>query len=94
VDAYVAMYVMADALERAGSADPKAIRDALANTKLDSGPAMIVGYDAIEFDESGQNRHAALVMIQINDIGAGMERITVWPKVSRRANYEPVFPTP
>ena len=38
VDAYVAMYVMADALERAGSLDPKAIRDALAATKLSSGP--------------------------------------------------------
>jgi branched-chain amino acid transport system substrate-binding protein len=93
-DAYVAMYVMADALERAKSTDPKAIREALAKSKLSTGPAMIVGYDAIEFDESGQNKHAALVMIQINDIGNGMERITVWPKVSRRANYKPVFPTP
>ena len=55
---------------------------------------MIVGYDAIEFDASGQNKQAALVMVQVNDIGKGMERITVWPKVSRRANYKPVFPTP
>ena len=94
VDAYVAMYVMADALERAKSLDPKAIRDALAKTKLTSGPAMIVGYNAIEFDPSGQNKHAALVMVQVNDIGNGLERITVWPKVSRRANYKPVFPTP
>ncbi len=94
VDAYVAMYVLADALERAKSTDPKAIRDALAKTKLDKGPAMIVGYNAIEFDETGQNKHAALVMVQINDIGKGMERLTVWPKVSRRANYKPVFPTP
>jgi branched-chain amino acid transport system substrate-binding protein len=94
VDAYVGMYVLADALERAKSTDPKAIRDALAATKLNKGPAMIVGYDAIEFDQSGQNKHAALVMVQVNDIGKGMERITVWPKVSRRANYKPVFPTP
>jgi branched-chain amino acid transport system substrate-binding protein len=94
VDAYVAMYVLADALERAKSADPKAIRDALAVTKLTTGPAMIVGYDAIEFDGSGQNKHAALVMVQVNDIGQGMERISVWPKVSRRAGYTPVFPTP
>ena len=43
---------------------------------------------------AGQNKHAALVMIQVNDIGKGMERITVWPKVSRRANYKPVFPAP
>ena len=94
VDAYVATYVLADALERAKSTDPKAIREALAKTKLDKGPAMIVGYNAIEFDETGQNKHAALVMVQINDIGKGMERATVWPKASRRANYKPVFPTP
>jgi branched-chain amino acid transport system substrate-binding protein len=94
VDAYVAMYVLADALERAKSTDPKAIRDALAKTKLEKGPAMIVGYNAIEFDDAGQNKHAALVMVQVNDIGKGMERITVWPKASRRANYKPVFPTP
>ena len=94
VDAYVAMYVLADALERAKSTDPKAIRDALAKTKLDKGPAMIVGYNAIEFDDAGQNKHAALVMVQVNDIGKGMERITVWPKASRRGNYKPVFPTP
>ena len=94
VDAYVATYVLADALERAKSTDPKAIRDALAKTKLDKGPAMIVGYNAIEFDETGQNKHAALVMVQLNDFGKGMERLTVWPKASRRANYKPVFPTP
>jgi branched-chain amino acid transport system substrate-binding protein len=94
VDGYVAMYVLADALERAKSLDPKAIRDALAKTKLTKGSGMIVGYDAVEFDATGQNKHAALVMVQINDIGKGMERITVWPKGARRAGYKPVFPSP
>ncbi|MFB3887689.1 MAG: ABC transporter substrate-binding protein [Thermodesulfobacteriota bacterium] len=94
VDAYIAMYVMADALERAKSLDPKAIRDALAKTKLTKGPAMIAAYNAIEFDQTGQNKYAALVMVQINDIGKGMERITVWPKGARRAAYKPVFPIP
>jgi branched-chain amino acid transport system substrate-binding protein len=94
VDAYAAMYVLADALERAKSLDPKAIQDAIAKTKLNKGPAMVVAYDAIEFDASGQNKNASLVMVQINDIGKGMERISVWPKSARRANYKPVFPTP
>ncbi len=94
VDAYLAMYVLADALERAGSLDPKKIRDALAATKYTKGPGMIVGYDAVEFDETGQNKHASLVMVQINDIGNGLERITVWPKGARRAGYTPVFPMP
>jgi len=94
VDAYIAMHVMADALERAGSLDPKAIRDALAVTKLSSGPAMIASYDAVEFDQTGQNKNAALVIVQINDIGKGFERLSVWPKGARHAGYTPVFPAP
>ncbi len=94
VDAYVSMYVVKDALERAGSLDKDAIRKALAKTNLSGGPGMIVGYDAIEFDASGQNSHASLVMVQINDIGKGLERISVWPKSARRAGYTPVFPKP
>ncbi|WP_373498364.1 ABC transporter substrate-binding protein [Desulfococcus sp.] len=94
VDAYLAMYVLKDALERAASTDPARIRDALAATKLTSGPGMIVGYDAVEFDETGQNKHASPVMVQINDMGKGLERITVWPKSARRAGYTPIFPMP
>jgi branched-chain amino acid transport system substrate-binding protein len=92
VDAYVAMYVIKDALERAGSLDPAKIREALAATDLSSGPGMIVGYDAIKFDATGQNQNASLVMVQVNDIGNGLERITIWPKSARRAGYTPVFP--
>jgi branched-chain amino acid transport system substrate-binding protein len=94
VDAYIAMYVIKDALERAGSTDPVKIREALAKTNLRSGPAMIASYDAIEFDATGQNKHAALSIVQINDLGNGLERITVWPKGARRAGYTPVFPMP
>ena len=94
VDAYIAMYVIKDALERAGSLDPVKIREALAKTNLRSGPAMIASYDAIEFDATGQNKHAALSIVQINDLGNGLERITVWPKGARRAGYTPVFPVP
>lgn len=94
VDAYVAMYVIADALERAGSVEPAKVRDALAATNLKTGPAAIVAYDSIQFDASGQNKNAALSIVQINDNGKGMERITVWPKAARRAGYTPVFPMP
>jgi branched-chain amino acid transport system substrate-binding protein len=68
------------------------IREALAATSLSGGPGMIVGYDSVKFDASGQNRNASLVMVQINDMGKGLERITVWPKPARRAGYTPVFP--
>ncbi len=92
VDAYVSMYVLADALERAASLDPKKIRDALAKTKITEGPAMIVSYDAIEFDENGQNKNAGIVIVQIRNQNGNMERISVWPKSARRAGYTPVFP--
>ncbi|MBU0464675.1 MAG: ABC transporter substrate-binding protein [Proteobacteria bacterium] len=94
VDAYLAMYLIKDALERAGSLDPDKIRQALAATDLKDGPGMIVGYDAVKFDATGQNQNASLVMVQINDIGKGLERISVWPKSARRAGYTPVFPKP
>ena len=92
VDAYLAIYVIADALERAGSLEPAKILEALRATDLSSGPVMIVGYDKVAFDETGQNKHAALVIVQVNDTGNGLERITVWPKNARRAGYTPVFP--
>jgi len=94
VDAYLSMYLIKDALERAGSLDKDAIRKALAETKLSDGPGMIVGYDTVEFDATGQNAHASLVMVQINDMGQGLERISVWPKSARRPGYTPVFPKP
>lgn len=92
VDAYAAMYVIADALERAASTDPKKVRDALAATKLTTGPAMIVSYDGVEFDENGQNKNAGIVIAQIAEIDGKLDRVTVWPKSARRAGYKPVFP--
>ncbi len=92
VDAYLAMYVIKDALERSASLEPAKIIEALRATDLSSGPGMIVGYDKVAFDQTGQNKHAALVIVQVNDVGKGLERITVWPKTARRAGYTPVFP--
>lgn len=94
VDAYLAMYVIKDALERSASLEPAKIREALAATNLTSGPGMIVGYDAVKFDATGQNENASPVIVQVNDIGKGLERITIWPKNARRAGYTPVFPMP
>jgi len=92
VDAYASMYVIADALERAGSTDSKKIRDALASTNLTKGPAMIVSYDGVEFDKDGQNKNAGIVIVQVADMGGKLERVTVWPKNARHSGYKPVFP--
>ncbi len=92
VDAYAAMYVIADAFERAASNDPAKVREALAATKLDKGPAMIVSYDSVQFDETGQNKNAGIVIVQVADVNGKLDRVTVWPKIARRAGYKPVFP--
>ncbi|MGE4535632.1 MAG: ABC transporter substrate-binding protein [Desulfovibrio sp.] len=92
VDAYASMYVIADALERATSTDPAKIREALATTKLTTGPAMIVSYDGVEFDKNGQNKNAGIVIVQVAKVDGKPQRVTVWPKSARRAGYTPVFP--
>jgi len=89
-NAYAIVYVLADALERAASTDPTKLRDALAATKLTTGPAMIVPFDTIEFDENGQSIHSAMVIVQwqngeLKTVGpAGVappENKPIWPMV-------------
>lgn len=73
--AYQAGYVIADALERAGSADRNAVRDAIAKTDMPAGPKMILPTDKLVFDEQGQNPSAPLFVVQVQ----GGELIPVWP---------------
>jgi branched-chain amino acid transport system substrate-binding protein len=64
VHAYDAGLVLIDALERAGSRDPKKIRDAIATTSLKK--HMAPG-GPIEFDETGQNKNAMITLQQIQN---------------------------
>jgi len=96
VDAFASVYVIADALERAKSTDPKKLRDALAATNLCGGKGKlgidILSYDCIAFDEHGQNKYAGIVLVQFREINGVMERATVWPVA--RKGIKPVFPMP
>ncbi|WP_020675035.1 ABC transporter substrate-binding protein [Geopsychrobacter electrodiphilus] len=92
VDAYSSMYLIKAALETAGSTDPVKLRQALADTKLCSGPGSIFAYKCIDFDKDGQNKQAALVVVQIHNDNGTMKRFTVWPKEGRHAGYTPTFP--
>lgn len=56
-----AVEVYADAFARAGSLDPKAVRDALAATNLAS------FYGPIKFDETGKNIDKPTVLFQVQD---------------------------
>ena len=82
--AYQAMYIIADAIERAGSADPAAIRDALAETNYEDHILPYIG--SITFDDTGETTVAAPVVMQVQD-GAVVQ---VWPP--DLAESEPDFP--
>lgn len=81
---YQAIYVIADALERAGSADPADVRAALAETNLSDHFMAYPG--PITFDETGENVNAQPVLMQVID-GAVLQ---VYPLDLREA--EPIFP--
>ncbi|HTM75829.1 MAG TPA: ABC transporter substrate-binding protein [Pseudolabrys sp.] len=67
--------VLADAINRAGSTDPEKIRAALKATDLKQNQLMI-GYQGVKFDESGQNALASTYLIQLR----GKEYVSVWPE--------------
>ncbi len=82
--AYQAVYLIADAIERAGSADPADIRNALAETNLAD---HILPYEGpIQFDDSGETIVASPVLMQVQD----GEVVQVWPPSLAEAS--PLFP--
>jgi len=87
---YSNMWVIYDALERAGTKDKEKVREALAATNITSGPALITGFQKISFDENGQNPDAHGVISQ-NIKG---KRVTMWPKANRPAGVVLVWPIP
>jgi len=56
-----AVQVFADAFERAGSLEPKAVRDAIAATEMET------FYGNIKFDETGKNIAKPMVLFQVLD---------------------------
>jgi len=73
--AYQAMFVLKDALERAGAVDREKLREALATTDLPRGPQMILPAERLRFDADGQNEFASLYVVQIQD----GDWVPVWP---------------
>ncbi|OQM76065.1 ABC transporter substrate-binding protein [Manganibacter manganicus] len=82
--AYTAVQVLADAIERAGSADKETIREALTKTDLTD---HILPQGPIVFDETGQNKNAGIVMLQIQNATPTV----VLPE--QYAQAKPIFPT-
>lgn len=85
VFAYQPVYVLADALERAKSTKPDAVREALAATDIKD---HILPQGPIVFGPDGQNKNAQAAMMQV----LGGKIVVVWPAQYSEANF--VFPHP
>ncbi len=77
---YESVMVLADAIKRAGSDDPQAIRDTLASSQISE---HILPQGNIEFDESGENINSAGLMVQIQN----GKRVVIYPKEYADGEY-------
>jgi branched-chain amino acid transport system substrate-binding protein len=84
---FTGLMVMADAINRAGSTDPEAIRKALAATDIPASK-LIMPWKGVKFDETGQNVFGSGILVQIVD----GKYHTVWPY--NVASREIVWPMP
>ncbi|MCK1390209.1 ABC transporter substrate-binding protein [Bradyrhizobium sp. 1] len=82
---FMAMIVIADAINRAKSTDGEKVRDALAATEI-PGEQTIMPWKRVKFDDMGQNNDADPVLLQY----VGGKFVTVFP--SQAAVAEPVWP--
>jgi branched-chain amino acid transport system substrate-binding protein len=81
-----AMFVLADAINRAGSGSSEAIQATLQKTDLKPAQLMM-GYKGVKFDETGQNTLAASYLIQLQ----GNSYVSVWPAKSANAKLQIPF---
>ena len=72
--AFTGMLVLADAINRAGSTDPEAIRKALTETNI-PGDQLIVPWQGVKFDAKGQNSLGSGIVVQV----LNGKYTTVWP---------------
>ncbi|HTX53903.1 MAG TPA: ABC transporter substrate-binding protein [Candidatus Baltobacteraceae bacterium] len=87
-EAYVMIWVIADAIERAASTDPLKVRDAMAKTNLTKGPGSAMPGCHVEFNEQGWNKHVHPVMVQWQ----GGKLRCVYPESDARV--KPAWPIP
>ena len=66
--------VLADAINRAGSTEPDKIQAAMQATDLKPDQLMI-GYNGVKFDSTGQNTLASTFLIQLQ----GKQYVSIWP---------------
>jgi branched-chain amino acid transport system substrate-binding protein len=70
-----AFFVLADAVNRARSADPVKVQAALQATDMPRS-AMFIGYRGVRFDNTGQNVESDTYLTQLQ----GKDYVTIWPQ--------------
>ena len=84
--AYQTAWVLKEAIEQAKSTEREKINDALHRVKIEPGPLMVMPFEKIEFDQTGQNPYARELILQVRE----GQLVTVWPE--KYASQKPVFP--
>jgi branched-chain amino acid transport system substrate-binding protein len=85
--AFTGMITLLDALNRAGSTEPEAVRKALGATQI-AGDQLIMTWENVRFDETGQNTGVRGIILQLQ----GGKYHTVYP--FDMATKEVVYPIP
>lgn len=84
---FTGLLTLADAINRAGSTEPEAIRKALSETNID-GKNTIMPWKGIKFDQQGQNTLGSGILVQI----VNGKYHTIWP--FNLATREAIWPMP
>jgi branched-chain amino acid transport system substrate-binding protein len=86
ISTYGDVWLIKDAIERAGSAEPDAVMKALRSTNTTDGPAAFYLGDRLAFDENGRRLDGAVGLVQWQ---AGLPYL-IWP--AKIALKEPLWP--
>jgi branched-chain amino acid transport system substrate-binding protein len=82
IDHAVALDVLVQAIERAKSAKPRAVTEALHGARFESGWTKAMPGGAVQFDQTGLNTLSVPIMVQWRN----KELVTVWPKDVAKAS--------
>jgi branched-chain amino acid transport system substrate-binding protein len=82
VESAVTLDVLIQAIERAKSAKPRAVTEALHGGRFDAGWTKAMPGGAVQFDQSGLNMLLTPIMVQWRK----KELVTVWPKDFAKAS--------
>lgn len=82
IESALLLYVLVQAIERAKSAKPKAVTEALHGGRFEGGWTKAMPGGAVQFDQNGLNTLSVPIMVQWRK----QELVTVWPKDFAKAS--------